>query len=238
VSLGPRWTPNPLVGDWAYGEGEGARVTSPNRGHAGGTAVRMRLDWTFGLIAAGVFAVAPAGAQSLVAQGGANAYPGIAVAPTARTAPPARSRLEPARSILRNLVGAWRFEIWFAGNIDGPPDVSGTRVIKTLYDDLRVEWTEELDHSPIRGQGIVGFDERSSRFFGIAVDSAGSGAEFTTGILEDAEPLITFHPLSLGPDVSPAEQLVRSSALSILDPNHFTWMALDRGWRAVFTRQQ
>jgi uncharacterized protein DUF1579 len=202
--------------------------------------MRMRLDCRFGLIATGVLVGATAGAQHLGAQGGANAYPGVGVtvAPTTRPAPPARSRLEPARSILRNLVGTWRFEIWFAGNIDGPPDVSGTRVIKTLYDDLRVEWTEELDHSPIRGQGIVGFDERSSRFFSISVDSAGSGAEFTTGTLEDAEPLITFRPLSFGPGVSPAEQLVRSSALSILDPNHFTWTALDRGWRALFTRQQ
>lgn len=197
----------------------------------------MRLDCRFGFIAAGVFAVATAGAHSLVAQGGANAHRGITVAGTAAE-PLERSRLEPARNILRNLVGAWRFEIWFAGNIDGPPDVSGTRVIKTLYDDLRVEWTEELDHSPIRGQGIVGFDDRSGRFFSIAVDSAGSGAELTTGILELGEPLITFRPLAIGAGVSPAEQLVRSSALSILDQNHFTWMALDRGWRAVFTRQE
>src|ERR1700686_3182265 len=152
--------------------------------------MRMRLDSRFGLIAAGVLAAA--GAQSLVAQGGANAYGGVTAAPTARAAPRARSRLEPARSILRSLIGAWRFEIWFAGNIDGPPDVSGTRVIKTLYDDLRVEWTEELDHSPIRGQGMVGFDDRSGRFFSIAVDSAGSEGEFTTGILELGEPLITF----------------------------------------------
>jgi hypothetical protein len=217
-----------------------AYLTSPNTclRLSRGAAMRMRLDCRFGLIAAGVFAVATAGAQSLVAQGGANSYPGVTVAPTARAAPPARALLEPARSILRSLVGGWRFEIWFAGNIDGPPDASGTRVIKTLYDDLRVEWTEELDHSPIRGQGIVGFDERTSRFFGISVDSAGSGAEFMTGILEEDEPLITFRPLSLEPGVSTAEQLVRSSALSILDPNHFTWTALDRGWRAVFTRQQ
>lgn len=59
----------------------------------------------------------------------------------------------------------------------------------------------------------------------------------STGILERAEPLITFSPISLSPGAHPGLQLMQSSAMSMLDPDHFTWAALDRGWRAVFTRQ-
>lgn len=177
-----------------------------------------------------------AGTPALVAQGGGKATRGAVVAPLA---PLARSRLAPARSILQRLVGTWRFEMWFAGNIDGPPDVSGTRIVSALFDDLRVEWIEAIDHSPVHGQGLMGFDARSERFFSTAVFSAGSGAELMTGTLDLADGVITFTPIALA---SPAEsdagdQLARPSALSMLDANHFTWVALDRGWRALFTRQ-
>jgi hypothetical protein len=26
--------------------------------------------------------------------------------------------------------------------------------------------------------------------------------------------------------------------LTVIDPDHFTWAPLDRGWRAVFTRER
>lgn len=196
--------------------------------------MRIGAHCRYGYVAAGVLAIVAAAAQRLVAQGGEKANRSVELTPTVSLE---RSRLEPARSILRNLVGTWRFEIWFAGNFDGAPDASGTRVVRALYDDLRVEWTEELDHSPIRGQGIIGFDARTGRFVSTSVYNAGSGAEFMTGILERAEPLITFSPISLSPGAHPGLQLMQSSAMSMLDPDHFTWAALDRGWRAVFTRQ-
>src|SRR2546423_13980526 len=66
------------------------------------------------------------------------------------------SHLEPARGILRTLVGTWRFEIWFAGNYGGAPDASGTRGVKTLFDDLRLEWTGPPDPSTIAGPGVPG----------------------------------------------------------------------------------
>src|SRR5947208_16105985 len=59
------------------------------------------------------------------------------------------SHLEPARGILHRLVGTWRFEIWFAGNYGDAPDAAGTRMVKALFDDLRLEWTEQLDHTTI-----------------------------------------------------------------------------------------
>ena len=177
-----------------------------------------------------------AGVPALTAQGGGQASRSAAVAPLA---PLTRSGLAPARSILQRLVGTWRFEIWFAGNIEGPPDVSGTRVVSALFDDLRVEWIESIDHSPVHGQGIMGFDSRSERFFSTAVFNAGSGAELMTGTLDLADGRITFTPIDLAspPDSNPAEQVARSSALSMLDANHFSWVALDRAWRALFTRQ-
>lgn len=194
--------------------------------------MKLRAHHRCGSAAAGMFAVALVGAQQLVAQGGANTGRGILVA---ADVPVERSSIEPARSIVRNLVGTWRFEIRFAGNFDGPPDASGTRIVKALYDDLRVEWTEEVDHSPMRGQGVIGFDARSDRFFSTSVYNAGSGAEVMTGVLAQGEPLITFTPITLAPG---GQTLTQSTALSLLDPDHFTWAALDRGWRAVFTRQK
>src|SRR5438874_7361874 len=50
------------------------------------------------------------------------------------------------------------FRSRFAGNFDGPADVSGARVFKQLFDSLRLEWTEQLDHSTLLGQGVIGFD--------------------------------------------------------------------------------
>ncbi len=186
-------------------------------------------------VAAGLFTIAAVSAQALLAQGGEKGNRAVG---GASPAPRESAHLQPARGILRNLVGTWRYETWFAGNFDGAPDASGTRVVKALFDDLRVEWTEQLDHSEMQGQGIIGFDPGSGRFFSASVYSAGSAPEFTTGIVDDAEPRITFTPISLSPDASPGQQLMQSSALNVLDQNHFTWVALNRTWRAVFTRQQ
>lgn len=172
-------------------------------------------------------AVILASAPTLAAQGGLKASSVRA----------GEARLDPARSLLRNLVGRWRFEIRFAGNFDGAPDASGTRVVEALFDDLRLQWTEALDHSSIRSQGIIGVDARNGRFYGTSVSSAGSSAEFMTGTLDPGEPLVTFTPVAPAPGVSPGRQLMESFTLSLLDPDHFTWAPLDRGWRAVFTRE-
>jgi hypothetical protein len=127
------------------------------------------------------------------------------------------------------LVGAWRFEVWFAGNFSGVPDASGTRLVTTLFDDLRLQWIEELDHSPIQARGIIGFDLKSGRFFSSAVSSAGPAPEFMAGTLDSAEPLVTFRPL--------ADSTDQAFAIALLDADHFRSAALDHSWRAVFTRQ-
>ncbi|HYT69899.1 MAG TPA: DUF1579 family protein [Gemmatimonadales bacterium] len=181
----------------------------------------------FGYVAAGVLAIAAASASPLVAQGGEQANERVGVTTPVSLEP---SHVAPARSMLRNLVGTWRFEIWFAGNLDGAPDASGTRVVTTLYDDLRLEWTEQLDHSNVRGQGMLGFDPTSDRFFSSSVYTTGAAPEFMTGVLDDAEPRVTFRPITVAAGASP-------SSFSILDQNHFTWVPLDRAWRATFTRQ-
>jgi Protein of unknown function (DUF1579) len=171
-----------------------------------------------------VMAVAPG--PTLVAQGG----PKVARPATSLSAAvPEASQLEPARGILRTLVGTWRFEVWFAGNFGGAPDASGTRRLTTLFDDLRLQWTEELDHSPIQARGMLGFDPKSGRFFSSSVSSAGSGAELMTGSLDSAEPLLTFRPVADAND--------QAFAITLLDEDHFRSAALDHSWRAVFTRQ-
>jgi uncharacterized protein DUF1579 len=183
-------------------------------------------------LAVGVLAAAAALAPGLAAQGAKEANGRGRPSPTA--APPT-SHLQPARGMLGDLVGTWRFEIWFAGNFGGTPDVSGIRVVKALFDDLRLAWTEVLDHSQVQGQGIVGFDPSSDRFFITSVYNVGSAPELLTGILDDAQPSITFRPLALAPGAG--EQPAPSSTLAVLDRDHFTWVAADRAWRAVFTRQ-
>ena len=142
----------------------------------------------------------------------------------------AEAKLVPARGMLRTLAGTWHFEMRFAGNFDGPADVSGTRVFKQLFDSLRLEWTEQLDHSTLLGQGVVGFDEKSGRFFSSGIYSGGSTPEFMTGTLDDGQPLVTFTPLPFGPDA-------KAFALNVIDTDHFTVATLDHAWRAVFTRQ-
>jgi len=183
-------------------------------------------------VAVGALAIATGATRPLAAQGGRQLSQPAELAPIEATQP---AHLEPARGILRGLVGTWRFEIWFAGNFDGAPDASGTRVVAALFDDLRLTWTEQLDHSTIQGQGIIGFDPGGDRFFSTAVYNAGAAPELLTGTLDFAGPLITFSPIPSG--ASSGQRLVQSSALSVLDQNHFMWAALDRGWRAVFTRQ-
>ncbi len=183
----------------------------------------------------GVLAVAAATPRRLAAQGGERLNRATDPAAVVSLEP---AHLDPARGMLRSLVGTWRFEMWFAGNFDGAPDASGTRVVKTLFDDLRLQWTEQLDHSTIQGQGVLGFDPGNDRFFSSAVYNGGSAPEFMTGTLDAGEPLVTFSPVATAAGTSPGQKLVQSSVLSVLDQNHFTWVALDRGWRAVFTRQQ
>jgi Protein of unknown function (DUF1579) len=184
-------------------------------------------------VAGCVLAVAVALAPGLAAQGAKEAS-GRAK-PAATVARPA-SHEQPARGILGGLAGTWRFEIWFAGNFSSTPDVTGIRVLRALFDDLRLEWTEVLDHSGAQGQGLVGFDPASDRFFSTAVYNVGSAPELLTGVLDDAQPSITFYPISISPaagEPPPAP----SSTLAVLDRDHFTWTAQDRAWRAVFSRQ-
>ena len=168
-------------------------------------------------------AVSTATASQLRAQGGPQARRPAA-------APTALPSLEPARSILRHLVGRWRVEVRFAGNFDGAPDASGTRVIQAMFDDLRLEWTEAVDSSAVRSQGTIGFDSRSGRFFSTGIYSDGSGAELLTGTLDRAEPVITFSPAAPAPGAG-------SFTLRMVDADHFLWSPLDHGWRAVLTRE-
>ena len=167
-------------------------------------------------------AISTASASPLRAQGGPQAR-----RPAAATALPS---VEPARSILRHLVGRWRVEVRFAGNFDGAPDASGTRVVETVFDDLRLQWTEDVDSSQVRSQGTIGFDSRTGRFYSTAVYSSGSGAELLTGTLDRAEPLVTFSPAAPSPGAG-------SFTLRMVDADHFIWSPLDHGWRALLTRE-
>ncbi|PYP36436.1 MAG: hypothetical protein DMD46_09195 [Gemmatimonadetes bacterium] len=155
-----------------------------------------------------VFAVAIMGPSALAAQGAkeTSARAWVVEPAPAPPAEPLVSHAQPARGILATLVGTWRFEIRFAGNYGGAPDAAGTRVMHALFDDLRVEWTEALDHSPLAGQGM-------------------------TGVLDDAQPTIAFRPVAGDEATAPA-------TLTVVDDDHFTWVAPDHGWRAVFTRQR
>jgi hypothetical protein len=184
-----------------------------------------------GSVAAGILALVSAAASPLAAQGGRRLA--RAAEPVAARTP--ESHLVPARGMLRALAGTWRFEMRFAGNFDGPADVSGTRVFKPLFDSLRLEWTEALEHSTVQGQGVLGFDEKSGRFFSSGVYSAASTPEFMTGTLDEGQPLVTFTPLPFAPDVGRTPG--QAFALNVIDADHFTVAALDRAWRAIFTRQ-
>ena len=192
----------------------------------GMTRYRNRLPIA-AIILAGASVLAPTRAAS--AQGAQQAR-ARDIAPAATAAP----ALQPARSVLHQLVGRWRFAIWFAGNFDGPPDATGTRVVSALYDDLRLEWTETHDDSS-HSQGVLGFDPRVARFYSSAVYSDGSGVQLLSGTPSSAEPLITFRPLT--PAAQADQPLMESFTLTVIDPDHFTWVPLDRGWRAVFTRE-
>src|SRR5207247_10044640 len=111
--------------------------------------------------AACVLAVAAAFAPGLAAQGAKEANG--RGRPSATVAGPS-SHVQPARGILGDLVGTWQFQIWFAGNFSGTPDASGIRVMKALFADLRLDWTEVLDHSQVQGQARRGFTPSADSF--------------------------------------------------------------------------
>src|SRR5437899_13088937 len=104
-------------------------------------------------VALGALAIATVAMQPLAAQGGRRLSQPAEMAPIETTQP---AHLEPARAILRGLVGTWRFEIWFAGNFDGAPAASGTRVVAPLFDGLRWTWTEQLGPSTCECRGSAG----------------------------------------------------------------------------------
>jgi hypothetical protein len=172
-------------------------------------------------------------ARHVAAQGGRKTTRPAAATPSTDVDQPS---LQPARSLLHQLVGRWRFATWFAGNFDGPPDASGTRLVDTLYDNLRLQWTEALDSSASRSQGIIGFDTRTGRLYSSAVYSEGTGAELLVGTVSPSEPLVTFAPVVPAPNAG--QRLMGSFTLTLIDPDHFTWVPLDHGWRAVFTRER
>ena len=180
-----------------------------------------------------------AGASALAAQGGRASGHAHETHTNPDRSADDRS-LAPARSVLHTLVGTWRFEVRFAGNFDGPPDASGTRSIQPLFDTLRLAWSEALDHSQLLGQGVIGFDPTSGRFFSSAIYSGDGAPEFMAGTLDAAEPLVTFRPIALAPDSGAsgrAASRAGSFTLNMFDENHFTVAALDRGWRTTFPRQ-
>jgi hypothetical protein len=186
-------------------------------------------------IAAIIAGLSTAATLSLAAQGGAQhrrAAPVAAAAAEDASAPSATSAVavELAGGLLKTLMGTWRFEVRFAGNFTGAPDASGTRVFAVLYDDLRLEWTEYLDSSTIGARGIVGFDPRTGEFYSTTVNSSGPGIELLTGSMDLSEPLVLFTPSARSKDAS--------YTLRVIDADHFTWVPLDRGWRAVFTRER
>jgi hypothetical protein len=186
-------------------------------------------------IVAIIAGLSTAATLSLAAQGGAQhrrAAPVAAAAAEDASAPSATSAVavELAGGLLKTLMGTWRFEVRFAGNFTGAPDASGTRVFAVLYDDLRLEWTEYLDSSTIGARGIVGFDPRTGEFYSTTVNSSGPGIELLTGSMDLSEPLVLFTPSARSKDAS--------YTLRVIDADHFTWVPLDRGWRAVFTRER
>jgi hypothetical protein len=182
-------------------------------------------------IAAIIAGLTTAWAPSLTAQGGAQHR---RAAPIAAAAPDERATsavaVELASGLLKTLMGTWRFEVRFAGNFTGAPDASGRRVFAALFDDQRLEWTETLDSSAIAARGIVGFDPRSGEFYSTAVNSSGPGIELLGGSMDLSEPLVLFTPQSRSTEAS--------YTLRVIDADHFMWAPLDRGWRAVFTRER
>jgi hypothetical protein len=185
----------------------------------------------------GTFATFAGAPARLAAQGGAQEerFAARATAPESATA---TARVEElARDVLEHLAGTWRFEVRFAGNFSGAPDATGTRVFEPLYNHLRLQWSETLDSPSDSAKGIIGFDSENGGFYSTAVYSSGSGVELLTGVLDLAEPVVTFRPATGSTGASSAQQGMESFTLRVIDANHFTWSPLDRGWRAVFTRQ-
>jgi hypothetical protein len=180
-------------------------------------------------------------AHSLAAQGGPQQRrAAVAALPAAADATPgsttATLTLQLAGDVLSTLAGNWRFEVRFAGNFTGAPDGSGTRVFEALYDSLRLQWHETVDSSSVSAQGVIGFDADKGRFYSSAVYSSGSGMELLTGMLDLAEPLVSFKPVAPS-SANVAQQGVESFTLRMIDQDHFTWSPIDRSWRAVFTRE-
>ena len=188
-----------------------------------------RRGWHIAAIIAGL---TTAWATSLAAQGGAQqrrtAAP--ATAGAEGDAAPSALAVELAGGLLKTLMGTWRFEVRFAGNFTGAPDASGSRVFKPLFDDQRLEWTESVDSSTMSARGILGFDPRTGEFYGTTVNSSGPGIELLSGSMDLSEPLVLFTPSSKSRDAS--------YTLRVIDVDHFMWAPLDRGWRAVFTRER
>lgn len=191
-------------------------------------------------IAAIIAGLTTAGTTALAAQGGAQTRraPAAPTAAAATASATSEVAIGLAGGILKTLVGTWRFEVRFAGNFTGAPDASGTRVFEPLFDDLRLQWTESLDSSTMNARGIVGFDPRTGQFYSTAVQSSGPGVELLTGSMDLAEPLILFTPTAPSSDAEASRRHAESFTLRVIDQDHFTWAPLDRGWRAVFTRER
>src|SRR6266487_1999832 len=90
-----------------------------------------------------------------------------------------------------------------------------------------------IQATSLSAQGVIGFDTRTARFCSTAVHS-GAGAEFLTGTLNLVQPVVTFAPMA----PTAGGQASESFRWTMVDSDHFIWAPLDRGWRAVLTRER
>lgn len=148
---------------------------------------------------------------------------------------------EHARSVLQNLIGTWRFELWSSGH-DAPTRIGG-RKARALFDDLRIEWRETFDGSAIEGCGLMGFDTTNACHYSFAVHNVASEPSLQIGMPDDTGSHITFKAIDIhGTNGDVKER----SILQIDHRDQHTWIAQtlnDDGawveqWRAIFKRSK
>lgn len=137
-----------------------------------------------------------------------------------------------ATRILGTLPGTWNFTLGKA---------SGTRVVKELYAERVVEWSETFDGRDVDGKGFIGYDPQRALFFSMTVHNGPGDYGFMTGQLDPTEDTIVFEPTGL-----PSESGAFKSIFRLQDADRFTYTAVVKGdddewsraWVASFERQK
>lgn len=148
-----------------------------------------------------------------------------------RISSPTRQSVPEPHTIIPELAGNWRFDIYQSGRTT--PIATGRRQMRLLSDSTKLVWTETFNTSSDTGTGVFGYDSRKGVYYLLGAYTHEPHPVFQIGRAGNSGRIVLFDS-TLSNVAFPGVFI--PSEVRLVDSTHFEWVASDGRWRAVFTR--